>query len=186
MTNWHLRRAAQTLNRGGIVAHPTEGVWGLACDPLNAYAVQRLLSIKQRSPAKGLILVADAYETLLPYLAPVAEWVDARVLPTWPGPSTWIMPAAEWLPDCLTGGRDTIAVRVTAHPVAAALSQTFGDALVSTSANRSGHAAALGSTAVHYRLGSQIDYFLSGSLQTPGKASQIRDAVTGEIVRSGA
>ncbi len=186
MSPWHLRRAADVLDRGGIVAHPTEGVWGLACDPLNEQAVSRLLHIKQRSPAQGLILIAHDYECLMPYLGAVAEWMDARVLPTWPGPVTWVLPAASWVPEWLTGGRETIAVRVTAHPVAAALSRAFGDALVSTSANISGRPAALNSTAVYARIGGLIDYLLAGKLQTPGKPSQIRDAESGALIRAGA
>lgn len=184
MTPWQLRRAVQTLNQGGVIAHPTEGVWGLACDPLDGYAVQRLLGIKQRSARQGLILIAHEYEALLPYLGPMAEWMDTRVLPTWPGPVTWVLPAAPYLPHWLTGGRETIAVRVTGHPVAAQLCAAYGDVLVSTSANRSGHAPALNSTQLRARLGDHIDYLLPGALQTPGQPSEIRDGQSGAVLRA--
>lgn len=183
MTPWHLRRAAEMLRAGGVVAHPTEGVMGLACDPLNSAAVMHLLRLKQRDISKGLILIADHYERLNPYLAPLAEWMDRRVLASWPGPVTWILPAAKGLPVWLTGGRDSLAVRVTAHPVASRLCQTFGDALVSTSANRSGRPPALNVTAVRARLGDAVDYCLAGALQTPRRPSEIRDGYSGELLR---
>lgn len=185
MTAWQLRRALHTIEQGGLLAHPTEGVWGLACDPLNGRAVARLLAVKQRPLHQGLILIAHDYEMLTPYLAHLAEWMDTRVLSTWPGPVTWVMPAAAWLPAWLTGGRDTIAVRVTAHPVAARLCAAYGDALVSTSANLSGRAPALNSTQLRARLGDAVDYVLPGAVQTPGRPSEIRDAVTGAVLRPG-
>ncbi|MDX1496837.1 MAG: Sua5/YciO/YrdC/YwlC family protein, partial [Salinisphaeraceae bacterium] len=153
MTPWHLRCAVKTLRNGGLLAHPTEGVWGLACDPLNAHAVEYLLASKHRSARQGLILIAADFGQLRPYLGEEVEAMQSRILPTWPGPVTWILPAAAWVPSLLSGGRSTIAVRVTAHPVASALCAAFGDVLVSTSANRSGRPAALNSTAVRARLG---------------------------------
>lgn len=168
-----------------MLAHPTEGVWGLACDPLNAYAVEYLLASKQRSARQGLILIAADFAQLRPYLADEVEAIQARILPSWPGPVTWILPAADWVPDWLGGGRATLAVRVTAHPVAAALCRAFGDVLVSTSANRSGRPAALNSTAVRARLGESVDYILPGTLQRPGHASEIRDGATGKVLRPG-
>lgn len=188
MTPWHLRRAVSALKQGGVVTHPTEGVWGLACNPLDAAAVQRLLAIKGRSQRQGLILIAHDFDALIPYLAPEAllsDWLTSKVLPTWPGPVTWILPAASWLPGWVTGGRNTVAVRVTAHPVAAALCAAYGDVLVSTSANRSGKPAALSSTSVRNRLGKQVDYLLSGELQTPGRASEIREGHSGKLLRAG-
>lgn len=182
-TPWQLRRAVETLNRGGLVAHPTEGVWGLACDPLDGQAVQRLLQIKHRPLQQGLILIAHDYAILVPYLAQLDEGMESRLLSTWPGPVTWVLPAAPWLPVWLTGGRDTIAVRVTNHPVAAALCAAYGDALVSTSANRSGRPAALNSTAVRARLGAEVDCILAGDLQNPGRPSEIRDGASGIILR---
>ena len=188
MSAWHLRCAVSALKHGGVVTHPTEGVWGLACDPLNAVAVRRLLAIKGRSERQGLILIAHEFDALIPYLAAetvLSTWLPSQVLPTWPGPVTWVLPAAPWLPEWITGGRDTVAVRVTAHPVAAALCAAYGDVLVSTSANRSGKPAALTSVAVRSRLGSQVDYLLSGPLLTPGQASEIREGHSGKLLRAG-
>ncbi len=132
--------AAPLLQRGGLLAYPTEAVWGLGCDPDNEAAVLRLLQLKQRPVEKGLILVAA-------HLDPLRRWLDlpalpperlARVAASWPGPHTWVMPAAAGAPAWITGGRDSIAVRISAHPVVVALCEAFGGVVVSTSANRGG------------------------------------------------
>ncbi len=183
MTPWQLRQAVRCLRSGGILAHPTEGVWGLACDPLNPFAVNRLLSLKGRDPGKGLILVAERFQQLRPYLQADLPYLEARVLPTWPGPVTWVLPAAGYLPAWITGGRDTVAVRVTAHPVAAGLAAAFGDVLVSTSANPSGRTPALSACGVRRRFPQGLDYLLAGNLQTPGKPSEIREGNSGKLLR---
>lgn len=177
-----LRVAARALHAGALVAHPTEGVWGLACDPLNPAAVLKLLAAKQRDMAKGLILVAARPEWLAPFTAADdATWQHACA--AWPGPSTWLLPANPATPEWLTGAHEQIALRVTAHPVAAALSRVFGGALVSTSANVSSIPAALHSWQVRRSLGAYVDVIIGGRLQHPGQPSTITDAVTGTVIR---
>ncbi|MDZ7668370.1 MAG: L-threonylcarbamoyladenylate synthase [Gammaproteobacteria bacterium] len=137
MNHWHLHLAVRVLRRGGVVLHPTEGVWGLACDPWNAAAVEALLHFKQRPANKGLIVVgaaAGCFEAELSQLEPSAQ---DRVLASWPGPVTWLLPS-ERFPEWITGGRDTVAVRVPGHAGCRDLCRAFGSPLVSTSANRSG------------------------------------------------
>lgn len=180
---WRYRRAAALMKAGGVVSHPTEGVWGLACDPLNPDAVQQVLYMKRRSPRQGLILIAHDFEVIRPYLGSFGPEVLDKVLASWPGPKTWILPAADWVPDWITGGRDSLAVRVTAHPVAAQLCAAFGDALVSTSANRNGKPSALTSTAVRAHFADTLDMLLPGSLQTPGRCSEIREAYSDKLLR---
>src|SRR5512143_218632 len=138
MTPWQLREAVRVLHHGGLIAYPTEAVYGLGCDPRNADAVLRLLNLKQRPWQKGLILIAADLAQLDPYLLPLDEMMRARVVPTWPGPNTWLLPARVETPHWLRGEHDTLAVRVTAHPVAAALCRAFGGPIVSTSANLAG------------------------------------------------
>ena len=129
--------AAAVLRAGGIVVHPTEAVWGLACDPASEAATLRLLALKQRSVDKGLILVAASP-------AQLDRHVDWNALPparrdamlaSWPGPNTWIVPASAAVPAWIRGAHASVAVRVTAHAPAAALCTAFGGAIVSTSAN---------------------------------------------------
>ena len=165
------------------MAHPTEGVWGLACDPLQPLAVQRLLAAKQRSSAKGLILVAANITSVLPYLDSSCEDGLKQAIASWPGPNTWILPAQPQCPWWLRGDHAGIAVRVTDHPVSAALCAEFGGALVSSSANISGHPAALHGWQARAQLGTWIDFVLAGELQNPGRPSTIRDATTGHSLR---
>jgi L-threonylcarbamoyladenylate synthase len=93
MTDWHLRQAVRCLQRGGLVAYPTEAVWGLGCDPLRLETVRWLLALKQRPMAKGLILIAAHFSDLEPFLEPLHQGLYNRVMESWPGPVTWLLPA---------------------------------------------------------------------------------------------
>ena len=185
MTPWQLREAVHVLHDGGLIAYPTEAVYGLGCDPLNADAVLRLLELKQRPWQKGLILIAADQTQLDPYLLPLDDIMRARIEPTWPGPNTWLLPARDETPWWLRGEHDTLAVRVTAHPVASALCRAFGGPIVSTSANLAGKAPAISPLQVRTAFGDQIDYIVHAPLGGADRPTQIRDGRTGEIVRAG-
>jgi L-threonylcarbamoyladenylate synthase len=179
---WHLRRAVDVLESGGIIACPTEAVWGLSCDPLDQRAVMRLLDLKQRDWSKGLIIVAAAFDDLPMFVELPSNNAMRRAEATWPGPATWIFPASADAPWWLTGEHDGIAVRVTAHPVLRALCERFGP-LVSTSANRSGREPARTITEVRLQLGDAIDAIVPGALGGLAKPTTIRDVQTGHILR---
>lgn len=134
--------AARVLAGGGVVAYPTEGVFGLGCDPANPAALQKLLAVKARDPRKGLILIAASLEQLGPWVAPLDPAQRAQLARSWPGPVTWVLPASPGAPAAVTGGRDTLAARVSAHPPVVELCRAFGGAIVSTSANLSGESPA--------------------------------------------
>jgi len=138
---WHLARAARTLAAGGIVAHATEGVWGLACDPFDELAVKRLLRLKQRSPSHGLILIGAGCEDFRAELAMLDAADREEVVESWPGAVTYLLPNVQF-PEWITGGRDRVAVRVPGHEQARALAARFGGPVVSTSLNVSGRPAA--------------------------------------------
>jgi L-threonylcarbamoyladenylate synthase len=182
---WHLRRAVHILRAGGLVAYPTEAVYGLGCDPFDEQAVLRLLAIKGRALDKGLILIAAALEQLETLLLPQPPAIMAPVLESWPGPRTWLLPAAPSVPVWLTGGSERIAVRITAHPLAACLCREFGAALVSTSANLSGRPAARSALQARRMLGTRVDYFLTGATGGAARPSEIRDATDGRVLRAG-
>ena len=171
------------LKSGGILAYPTEAVFGLGCDPDNAWAVQRLLALKQRPVGKGLILIAADFAQLEPFVEPLEASVMSRIWPTWPGPVTWLLPARSVTPCWLTGRHDTLAVRVTAHLLAAALCRTAGP-LVSTSANRSNHPPARSALQVRLRLDGNFDDIVVGNCGGRAQPSTIRDGRTGEVIRS--
>ncbi len=179
-----LRQATRTLHQGGIISYPTEAVFGLGCDPLNPDAVYRLLALKQRDIHKGLILIAADLEQLQPYLLPFNGAMAKRVTGRWPGPVTWLLPARPDCPDWLTGGRDSLAVRVSAHPVCRALCQHWQGALVSTSANISGHAAIRQPLQLHKQFGTKIDFLLPGELGAHRQPTEIRDAKNGHQLRA--
>ena len=182
---FQLKQAARMVNAGGVIAYPTEAVYGLGCHPLDADAVLRLLRLKQRPVDKGLILIAADLEQLLPYVQPLSPALHRRVAGTWPGPVTWLVPARPETPWWLRGAHDTIAVRVTAHPLAAALCRAAGTALVSTSANRAGQAPARTALRVQRVFGKGVDLIMHGALGGASKPSEIRDARTGKVLRAG-
>jgi L-threonylcarbamoyladenylate synthase len=178
-----LALAAHWVACGGVVAYPTEAVYGLGCDPRDGAAVRRLLALKARPEGKGLILIAAAWSQLEPYVRDLEPERMAVIHATWPGPVTWLLPARPETPRWLTGDHATLAVRVTAHPMAAALCQRWGGALVSTSANRASRPPARTALGVRRALPSGLDYLLSGPCGGAARVSSIRDGRTGAVLR---
>lgn len=185
MTRWQLQQALRTLETGGIIAYPTEAVYGLGCDPLNAAAVLRLCALKQRPLEKGLILIASRYRQLMPFIAELDKHTRRMVKSTWPGPVTWLLPAHPDTPAWLRGKHDTIAVRVTDHPIAAALCHAYRSPIVSTSANVSNHPPARNALQVRRIFADALDLILHGDTGGRRKPTEIRDIATGTIIRSG-
>lgn len=180
-----LRRAVDVLKRGGIIAYPTEAVWGLGCDPTNAAAVRRLLAIKHRITSKGLILVGSTQAQFRPWVRALSGAQQSQLTATWPGPVTWLVPARPNTPRWLRGHHAKLAVRVSAHTTVRALCAAWNGALVSTSANISGQPAARTVSEVQRYFGHRVDYIILGKLGGAAKPSEIRDAATGAIIRSG-
>lgn len=182
---WPLRKAVEAVRSGGVIAYPTEAVYGLGCDPLEHVAVRRIIALKQRDAAKGLILIASHIRQLMPFMAELPPDVLAKLKASWPGPVTWVVPAAESLPEWLSGGRSTLAVRVSAHPIVSALCDALGMAIVSTSANKSGQAPARTALSARVQLGEGLDYILPGAVGGLNKPTEIREALTGKVLRAG-
>lgn len=184
-TRESLAAAVAALRAGGVVAYPTEAVWGLGCDPGDQRAFERLFALKQRAPEQGVLLIAAEFSQVAPYIDLAATPTQAldRAQASWPGPHTWIFPRAPGIPDWIAGAHAGIALRVTAHPVAAALCRAFGGALVSTSANRHGEPPARRGEDVRSAFPSGIDAILNGETGGLEQPTPIRDAVSGEFVR---
>ncbi len=164
-----------------MIAYPTEAVYGLGCDPFNQKAVERLVALKQRSLDKGLILLISDWSQwgrLVGYVP--TDRLDA-VRATWPGPVTWLFPKAATIPYWLNGEHDTIALRMTAHPIARQLCAE--GPVISTSANRSGHLPAVDLTGVQKQFPQGIDAFLEGALGGAQQTSAIYDVMTGQRMR---
>lgn len=166
------------------MAYPTESVYGLGCDPLDWAAVEKILGCKGRSADAGLIVLADEYDRLAPFIKPSSE-EKTRMAATWPGPVTWVCTASEAAPPWITGDRDTIAVRITGHRTAADLCRAAGMAIVSTSANRTGRPPCRSALHVRMRLHRKVDYILAGATGGRSRPSEIRDARTGAVLRAG-
>jgi L-threonylcarbamoyladenylate synthase len=179
------RLAADCLRQGGVVAYPTEAVYGLGSDPFDAEAVYRLLALKNRSVAKGLILIASHYEQIESLISVPNQEVAERLGKSWPGPVTYVIRAAPGVPAWLRGGRDTLAVRVTAHPVARELCRIFGGAIVSTSANRSHFPPAKTAVKLRKYFGIEEVVLLPGDLGDCRQPTPIYDALTGGQLRAG-
>lgn len=180
-----LARAISVLRAGGVIACATEGVWGLACDPCNEAAVRRILDLKRRDADKGLILVAAEFAQVERYLRHVPADKLVEIRDSWPGPVTWIVPHRGELPVWITGVWPGVAIRVSDHLQLQALCLGFGGAIVSTSANPQGQAPARSAQMVRRYFGNRIDYLLPGALGGRRRPSEIRDALSGRIVRPG-
>jgi L-threonylcarbamoyladenylate synthase len=181
-----LEMIAAALRAGGVVAYPTEAVFGLGCDPGNHAAFERLFALKQRPPTQGVLLIGADFDQVAPYidLAATPPEALARAQASWPGPHTWIFPRAAGVPAWIAGGHAGIALRVTAHAPAAALCRAFGGALVSTSANRHGEPPARRIDDVRSMFGATLDAILNGETGGLERPTPIRDAISGAIVRS--
>ncbi|AAZ26138.1 MULTISPECIES: L-threonylcarbamoyladenylate synthase [Colwellia] len=180
------KNVVEAFKNGGIIAYPTEAVFGLGCDPDNKEALKRLLKLKQRSPEKGLILLAGSYSQLLPYIDDSKIPQDKRLtlLSRWPDGITQLVPKNNNISSLLSGSFDTIAVRITSQPDVVALCQQTNKPIVSTSANLSGQEPAKTWQSLDLVLSKQVDFILKGVTLGRTSPSKIIDALTGKIIRN--
>ncbi|MCS4236694.1 Sua5/YciO/YrdC/YwlC family protein [Stenotrophomonas sp. BIGb0135] len=178
--------APPVLRAGGVIAYPTEAVWGLGCDPSHEAAVMTLLQIKQRPVEKGMILVAADLAQLEGWVRMDALPAECRdtVLASWPGANTWVLPAGNRAPRWITGDHSGIAVRVSAHPLVAALCRAWGGPLVSTSANLAGHPPARTRAALDPALLPLLAGLIDGDTGGLAQPTPIRDALSGQVLRT--
>ncbi|WP_111657937.1 L-threonylcarbamoyladenylate synthase [Isoalcanivorax indicus] len=174
--------AARVVRGGGVIAYPTEAVYGLGCDPANEEAVLRLLEIKQRPVHKGLILLGADAEQLRPWIK-VSDAELARMTERWPGPVTWVVPASARVPGWVRGEHATVAVRVSGHPLARAIAAAAGTPIISTSANLSGRPSARNRFQVARQLGDQLDLIVNGDCNLAQRPSAIIDLASGAHLR---
>ena len=178
--------ALEIFQQGGIVACPTEAVFGLGCDPDNEQAIEKLLSIKSRSVDKGLILLAGNYSQLLPYIDDSKIPQDKRftVLSRWPDGVTQLVAKNANTSTLLTGNFNTLAVRITSQPDVVALCTATNKPIVSTSANLAGEMPAKTWQAIPPELANKIDFIIQGETLGFDQPSTIIDALSGEVIRS--
>jgi len=181
-----LLTAVARLRAGGVIAYPTEAVWGLGCDPGHQMAVHALLTLKQRPVEKGMILVAADLHQLQGWarLEALPDERQREVLASWPGANTWILPAGPRAPKWVTGDHSGLAVRISAHPLVAALCRAWGGPLVSTSANLAGEPPARTRDELDPRLLSLLDGVVDGATGGLAQPTPIRDGLSGNVLRS--
>ncbi|WP_445619546.1 L-threonylcarbamoyladenylate synthase [Kushneria sp. Sum13] len=177
-----LKDAAVSLIDGGVVAYPTEAVWGLGCDPDNTKALERLLALKMRDPAKGLILIAASIEQFEPWLAGLDATQRARLQASWPGPVSWLVPDNGRAHPLVRGEHASVALRVSDHPLVQALCEAFGGPLVSSSANRASEAPCLAAEEIRQVFRDQV-LIVDGPLGGRTRPSEIRDLLTNDVLR---
>ncbi len=176
-----VEEARALLKKGGVLAYPTEAVYGLGCDPFNQHAVEKIGILKHRSMSKGLILLIADWSQLMPLIGFVTDAQLDSVRATWPGPVTWVFPKSNLIPEWLSGQHDGIAIRMTAHPVSRALC-TEGP-VVSTSANISGNVPVVDLLHLQELFPQGVDAVLAGDLGGLSQPSSIFDVRSGIRLR---
>ena len=176
-----IERVADVLFQGGVIAYPTEGVYGLGCLPDDIDAVLRILDIKEREATKGLILIAAKTSQL-------EGWVSLPAGKTLPEPDpqhpiTWIVPPGPLVHPAIQGVHPGIAVRITSNPTAAAICNAVDAPLVSTSANISGRPTARNRFVLRRQFAQRVDLIVPGDCGPAAGPSEIRDLVTGKTLR---
>ncbi len=181
MLNIDVNQALPILQRGGILAYPTEAVYGLGCDPFNQAAVESICALKGRETNKGFIVLIADWTQLFSLIAPISDEQLALVRATWPGFVTWIFPRAPSLPKWICGEHDSIAIRMSAHPIAQEL--TAASPVISTSANRSGRPPVATTEQLVQQFPEGIDALVRGALGGFKQPSPIYDVRSGKQLR---
>jgi len=182
LTKQALAKATDIVARGGVIAYPTEGVYGLGCDPFNQLAVEKILTLKQRDVAQGLIIIAADWQQVQALTLTIPTFKLEEILQSRDQPVTWLFPASAVVPKWICGDFATVALRITKHPPARQLCEATGP-LVSTSANIHRQASAKTAADVEQIFAEKIDLILdapTGGLQKP---TPIINVLDGTIIR---
>ncbi len=178
-----LNKAVVTVKSGGIIAYPTESVYGLGCNPFDEQAVKNVLLLKKRNVNIGLILIASHVRQILPLIKPIDPNDLARALKTWPGHHTWVFPKSKLVPRWISGQYDSIAIRVSNHPVVIQLCQKLNSPLVSTSANISKQGELNSIKNIKTVFGDKIGFYVNAPTGKEVNPSIIHDAHSNTIIR---
>ena len=184
MTKLNVQLACQHLEQGNVIAYPTEAVWGLGCDPDNEAAVHKILRLKNRPVDKGLILIGADVGQFEALLSTLTEQQRSTLETSWPGHITWLVPDPQQLiPAWIKGSHQSAAIRVSAHATVQELCTAFGGPIVSTSANEAGEEEIRAREVLEGKFPVGIDYIVDGELGAAAKPSQMRDLVSGKVLR---
>ena len=183
-----LERGVQVLRDGGVVAFPTDTLYGLGADVFNLDALQKVFDIKERPAGLALPVLIDSWKQFETVAADVTQVARTLAEKYWPGPLTLIVSKADAVPDLLTAGAPTVAVRVPDHPVPRSLARMFGGPITGTSANRSGEPDLKSLEELTAQLGSRVDYVVTAGPAPMGTASTVIDITedSPKLIREGA
>jgi len=174
--------AISCLKSGGIIAYPTEAVYGIGCDPYNKNSVKKITQIKKRESRKSYILVASELSQLSNLIN--INSLSEEVLNSWPGHNTWLIKPKKNIPSWLMDNENgLIAIRVSSHPEIVELCQFFKNPIISTSANISGNKILKNHHDVEKIFGSDLDYLVLGNVGEHPEPSIIKDMKTGKVIR---
>ncbi len=185
MDEQKLEQAACVIKQGGIIIAPAEGIYGISCAYDNEQALRRIINLKERSESKGLIVISDTLKRVLPLMdvKRIPQACMMRMQDAWPSHTTFAVPAAEHLSSLLTGGRKTVAIRVTAFSYLKKLISLCDTPLVSTSANLSGKGGVSEFSLIEKSLTQRVDLALDHPCQGLKGASAVYDGVTFRLLR---
>lgn len=181
---FQLQLAVNKLIDGEVIAYPTEAVWGLGCDPWKYDAVAEILRLKRREESKGLILIAANIAQMQPFLTRLSDAEMEQLEQGWPGPRTFLVPHNGLAPEWIRGRFDSVALRVTDHPLVCRLCEAFGGPIVSTSANPAGLREAKSLLDIRRYFGGESIHVLPGKLGGRNRPSEIRDLRHNRLIRS--
>lgn len=179
----YLNDIVSLVKQNGVIAYPTEAVFGLGCNPQSESSIQRLLTLKQRPVSKGLILIAASLGQLTDYIQPLTDESSERIQANCSHPVTWLVPASHKTSPLLTGSHKTLAIRITQHPDCISLCNSLAHPLISTSANPAGLAPATTIKQIERYFSSSIDGVLDTPLGQATAPSEIRDLLSNQRIR---
>ena len=183
--NNQLDSVAKWYAQGQIFAYPTEAVFGLGCDPQNKEAVYKILELKNRPVEKGMILIASDFNQIAPYIRfnELPEATQQKVLNSWPGPVTWLLPKSDYTPDWVSGDSSMVAIRITAHPLVRLMCEHLQQPIISTSANPATADPAKTPEQLRAYFGNELA-IVSGELGKQTSPSKIFHSLTLETIRT--
>ena len=180
-----LQKTISCLQQDKIVALPTESVFGLSCR-VDKTCMQKLLKLKQRDAKKGFILLGGSWAQLAHYVDEgflTSQHIKMIVTPQKKA-ITWVVPASDDAPELLTGGRETIAIRLTSDPFLKGICNTLEEAIISTSANIANAQPAKDSSQVNQYFPMGIDYIYEGGIMNNNPPSKIIELLSGRVLRA--
>ena len=165
-----------------IFAYPTEGVWGIGCNPFSEKAVKKLILLKKRPKNKGIIILGGYMEQLTPFTEHLDEKLKKRMYSKWPGPHTWLVSSSSRTPKWLLGPKGLIALRLSSHKTVIKLTETLGMPICSTSANLSGNEPAKDSNEIRTFFKDTV-LIIGGELGSLKRPTPVQDLESREWLR---